>query len=92
MRWVARLAEENHCGSEQTRRPTRVSVQTGSVDVMRSALEASHRGWGVSTVIGVAAAGMGYLHSSPEASRAYHDLQNITARQDTRSGRGRSSS
>ncbi|CAK5262582.1 unnamed protein product [Mycena citricolor] len=30
---------------------------TGNVHVMRSALEACHKGWGVSTVIGVAAAG-----------------------------------
>lgn len=30
---------------------------TGNVDVMRSALEAAHRGWGQSCVIGVAAAG-----------------------------------
>jgi len=30
---------------------------TGNTDVMRSALEAAHRGWGVSCVIGVAAAG-----------------------------------
>ncbi|KAI0068953.1 alcohol dehydrogenase [Artomyces pyxidatus] len=30
---------------------------TGNVDVMRAALEACHKGWGVSTVIGVAAAG-----------------------------------
>ena len=30
---------------------------TGSVDVMRSALESAHRGWGVSCIIGVAAAG-----------------------------------
>lgn len=30
---------------------------TGNTEVMRSALEASHRGWGVSCVIGVAAAG-----------------------------------
>lgn len=30
---------------------------TGNVDVMRSALECSHRGWGVSVVVGVAAAG-----------------------------------
>ena len=30
---------------------------TGNVGVMRSALEAAHRGWGVSCVIGVAAAG-----------------------------------
>eukprot|EP00051_Salpingoeca_urceolata_P004539 m.65670 g.65670 ORF g.65670 m.65670 type:complete len:404 (-) comp13682_c1_seq1:382-1593(-) len=30
---------------------------TGHVDVMRTALEASHRGWGKSCVIGVAAAG-----------------------------------
>jgi S-(hydroxymethyl)glutathione dehydrogenase/alcohol dehydrogenase len=30
---------------------------TGNVDVMRSALECSHRGWGTSVVIGVAAAG-----------------------------------
>ena len=31
---------------------------TGNVDVMRQALEASHRGWGVSVVIGVAGAGL----------------------------------
>ncbi len=30
---------------------------TGNTDVMRTALEACHRGWGVSTVIGVAQAG-----------------------------------
>lgn len=30
---------------------------TGNVKVMRSALEACHKGWGVSTIIGVAAAG-----------------------------------
>lgn len=30
---------------------------TGNVGVMRSALEACHKGWGVSTIIGVAAAG-----------------------------------
>ena len=30
---------------------------TGNTDVMRQALEAAHRGWGVSTVIGVAEAG-----------------------------------
>jgi S-(hydroxymethyl)glutathione dehydrogenase/alcohol dehydrogenase len=30
---------------------------TGNVEVMRAALEAAHRGWGVSVVIGVAAAG-----------------------------------
>ncbi len=30
---------------------------TGNVDVMRAALEASHRGWGVSVIIGVAPAG-----------------------------------
>ncbi|KAI0301843.1 class III ADH enzyme [Multifurca ochricompacta] len=30
---------------------------TGNVDVMRAALEACHKGWGISTVIGVAAAG-----------------------------------
>lgn len=29
----------------------------GNVDVMRSALECTHKGWGVSTIIGVAAAG-----------------------------------
>jgi S-(hydroxymethyl)glutathione dehydrogenase / alcohol dehydrogenase len=31
---------------------------TGNVDVMRTALEASHRGWGESIVIGVAGAGL----------------------------------
>merc|ERR1712060_671838 len=30
---------------------------TGNVEVMRAALECSHRGWGTSVVIGVAAAG-----------------------------------
>ncbi|KAJ1455198.1 hypothetical protein M885DRAFT_554897 [Pelagophyceae sp. CCMP2097] len=30
---------------------------TGNVDVMRAALECAHRGWGVSCVVGVAAAG-----------------------------------
>jgi len=30
---------------------------TGNTDVMRAALECSHRGWGVSCVIGVAASG-----------------------------------
>jgi len=30
---------------------------TGNVNVMRAALEACHKGWGVSTVIGVAAGG-----------------------------------
>ncbi|KAA1070762.1 formate dehydrogenase (NAD+) [Puccinia graminis f. sp. tritici] len=30
---------------------------TGNVDVMRTALEVCHKGWGVSTIIGVAAAG-----------------------------------
>ncbi|KAI0269288.1 class III ADH enzyme [Gloeopeniophorella convolvens] len=30
---------------------------TGNVEVMRGALEACHKGWGVSTIIGVAAAG-----------------------------------
>ncbi|TRM68409.1 chaperonin 10-like protein [Schizophyllum amplum] len=30
---------------------------TGNVNVMRAALEACHKGWGVSTIIGVAAAG-----------------------------------
>lgn len=29
----------------------------GNVNTMRSALEACHKGWGVSTIIGVAAAG-----------------------------------
>jgi S-(hydroxymethyl)glutathione dehydrogenase / alcohol dehydrogenase len=29
----------------------------GNVDVMRAALECSHRGWGTSVVIGVAASG-----------------------------------
>ncbi len=32
---------------------------TGNVTVMRQALEASHRGWGVSIIIGVAPAGAG---------------------------------
>lgn len=31
---------------------------TGNVQVMRAALEACHKGWGVSTIIGVASAGM----------------------------------
>ena len=32
-------------------------LQTGNTDVMRSALEAAHRGWGKLTIIGVAASG-----------------------------------
>ena len=32
-------------------------LRAGNVDVMRSALECAHRGWGESCVIGVAAAG-----------------------------------
>lgn len=32
-------------------------AQTGNTDVMRQALEASHRGWGCCTIIGVAASG-----------------------------------
>ncbi|KAH8830620.1 class III ADH enzyme [Flagelloscypha sp. PMI_526] len=35
---------------------------TGNVHVMRAALEACHKGWGISTVIGVAAAGPGDIH------------------------------
>jgi S-(hydroxymethyl)glutathione dehydrogenase/alcohol dehydrogenase len=31
---------------------------TGNTDVMRQALECCHRGWGVSTIIGVAEAGL----------------------------------
>ena len=34
---------------------------TGNVEVMRQALEASHRGWGKSVIIGVAGAGPGNL-------------------------------
>jgi S-(hydroxymethyl)glutathione dehydrogenase/alcohol dehydrogenase len=30
---------------------------TGNVQVMRAALEAAHKGWGIATIIGVAAAG-----------------------------------
>lgn len=30
---------------------------TGNVHVMRAALESCHKGWGISTIIGVAAAG-----------------------------------
>merc|ERR1712004_7908 len=30
---------------------------TGNIGVMRSALECAHKGWGVSTIMGVAAAG-----------------------------------
>lgn len=37
---------------------------TGNTDVMRSALEAAHRGWGQSIIIGVAAAGK-EIHTRP---------------------------
>jgi len=37
--------------------PSPCSDCTGNVQVMRQALEACHKGWGVSTIIGVAAAG-----------------------------------
>lgn len=42
------------CAHHQALSPFNLTIQ---VDVMRSALEACHKGWGVSTVIGVAAAG-----------------------------------
>lgn len=34
---------------------------TGNTEVMRSALECAHRGWGVSCVIGVAASGARFV-------------------------------
>lgn len=42
---------------------------TGNVQVMRQALEACHKGWGVSTIIGVAPAG------AEISTRPYVDLQ-----------------
>ena len=48
---VAHLVELTHGGADYT------FDCTGNVDVMRTALEACHRGWGESIVIGVAPAG-----------------------------------
>lgn len=48
---VQHLVELTDGGAEHT------FDATGNVEVMRQALEACHRGWGVSTIIGVAAAG-----------------------------------
>ncbi|MCC5986239.1 MAG: S-(hydroxymethyl)glutathione dehydrogenase/class III alcohol dehydrogenase [Pararhodobacter sp.] len=48
---VAHLVELTNGGADYT------FDCTGNTDVMRQALEACHRGWGVSTVIGVAEAG-----------------------------------
>ncbi len=48
---VAHLVELTDGGAEHT------FDATGNVQVMRQALEACHRGWGVSTIIGVAEAG-----------------------------------
>ncbi|SCZ97901.1 BZ3500_MvSof-1268-A1-R1_Chr7-3g09633 [Microbotryum saponariae] len=48
---VAKLVEMTDGGLDHT------FDCTGNVNVMRQALEACHKGWGVSTIIGVAAAG-----------------------------------
>ena len=54
---VAHLAGMTKHGADQIGGADYTFDCTGNVDVMRTALEASHRGWGVSVVIGVAGAG-----------------------------------
>ena len=51
-----------HLGTSTDHGPTKFGFDhtfdcTGNTDVMRSALESAHRGWGHCTLIGVAAAG-----------------------------------
>lgn len=48
---------------------------TGNVSVMRVALEAAHKGWGQSIVIGVAAAGQEIQTRRKLPSSALHSVQ-----------------
>jgi len=54
---VAHLVAMTKTGADQIGGADYTFDCTGNTDVMRQALEASHRGWGTSVVIGVAAAG-----------------------------------
>jgi len=54
---VAHLVTMTKHGADQIGGADYTFDCTGNVDVMRAALEACHRGWGVSVVIGVAGAG-----------------------------------
>ena len=54
---VAHLVDLTKRGADQIGGADYTFDCTGNVDVMRTALEASHRGWGQSIVIGVAGAG-----------------------------------
>jgi S-(hydroxymethyl)glutathione dehydrogenase/alcohol dehydrogenase len=54
---VAHLVNMTKRGADQIGGADYTFDCTGNVDVMRTALEASHRGWGQSVVIGVAGAG-----------------------------------
>jgi len=55
---VAHLVNMTKAGADQIGGADYSFDCTGNVDVMRAALEACHRGWGVSVVIGVAGAGL----------------------------------
>ena len=54
---VAHLVDMTKAGADQIGGADYTFDCTGNVEVMRTALEASHRGWGTSVVIGVAGAG-----------------------------------
>ncbi len=54
---VAHLVNMTKRGADQIGGADHTFDCTGNVDVMRTALEASHRGWGQSIIIGVAGAG-----------------------------------
>jgi S-(hydroxymethyl)glutathione dehydrogenase/alcohol dehydrogenase len=54
---VAHLVNMTKSGADQIGGADYTFDCTGSVAVMRQALEACHRGWGVSVIIGVAGAG-----------------------------------
>jgi len=55
---VAHLVNLTKAGADQIGGADYTFDCTGNVDVMRTALEACHRGWGTSVIIGVAGAGL----------------------------------
>ena len=55
---LAHLVNMTKAGADQIGGADYTFDCTGNVDVMRTALEACHRGWGTSVVIGVAGAGL----------------------------------
>lgn len=61
---VEHLVELTKCGADYT------FDATGKTEVMRQALEAAHKGWGESIIIGVAAAGAEISHGPSSWSRA----------------------